>query len=185
MNCTNYPASKKNILSSVLIMKNKDKDNLPKDKTTVITSRGYYYELPYGLSKELNSVTKQSFNHSCPVGFDGCCSSVAAMNFPCFLPKKSFQCLCANLILPFYVGVGEGKTHFLLCFNILNYKPHQEELSPFGIVTPSTRQTIQNLHWVQSWSLGDIESSPLGLDMVPLGCGLVCRKRGFELFGKR
>lgn len=70
LSSTNYPASKKNILSSVLIMKNKDKDNLPKDKTAVTTSRGHYYELLYGLSKELNSVTKQSFNHSCPVGFD-------------------------------------------------------------------------------------------------------------------
>lgn len=102
-----------------------------------------------------------------PSGIWCCCSTVAAMNFSCFLPKESFQCLCANLILLLYAEVGEGKTCFLLCFNILNYKPHQEESSPFGIVTPSTRQTIWNLHRVQSWFLGDVESPPLGLDMVP------------------
>lgn len=30
---TNYPASKKNILSNVLIMKDKEKESLPMDKT--------------------------------------------------------------------------------------------------------------------------------------------------------
>lgn len=101
-------------------MKDKDKGSLPKDQTTVTISRGHYNELPYRLTKELNSVTKKTFNHSCPVGFNGRYSLVTAMNFPCFLAKQSFRYLCAILSAPFYVDVEKGKRHFLFCFNILN-----------------------------------------------------------------
>ena len=70
-------------------MKEKDKESLTKVyQGTVTLSRGHYNELPLGLTKEFNSVTKQIFHHSCPMVFNGHDSSVTAMNSPCFLPEK-------------------------------------------------------------------------------------------------
>lgn len=106
-NCTNYISSKKNILSKILIMNDKVSQRT-KAGTTVTISRG----LPCGLTMEHNSMTKQIFHCSCPVGFD-------AMNFPCCLLKESFKCICAILISPFYVGGQWGKRHLVLCFHIL------------------------------------------------------------------
>lgn len=71
-------------------MKDLNKENLPKDKTKDYSDsiQGHYNELPYVLTKELNSVTKQIFHHCCPVGFNGCYSWVTDKNFQCFLPTE-------------------------------------------------------------------------------------------------
>ena len=107
MNCTNYISSKKNILSNILIMKDEVSQRAKAGNTMTIS-----IGLPRGLTVEHNSMTKQIFHCFCPMGFD-------AMNFPCFLPKEMFKCICAILISPFYVDGQWGKRHFVLCFNIL------------------------------------------------------------------
>lgn len=151
----------------------KDKESLPKDKTTVTICRGHYNELLYGLTKELNSVTKQTFNHPCPVEFDGCYSSGLL-----WISHASFQKFYMPLCYSYFTILcwcREGKRHFLLRFNVLNWMSHTRRNCLSWYSPPFTRQTILKLRPVQSPS-GWCAILSLGFWCGSLGCALVCRK---------
>lgn len=143
-----------------------------KPRTYSDSIQGRCNELPYALTKELNSVTKQIFHHSCPVGFDGCYSSVSSMNFQCFFPKESFKCICAIYSTILYWGRG-GKTSFP--FNIVNTMSrvrrncYKGDSSKVASVSKSISKWCAVLS-VKSWC-------------GSLCCGLKCGKRDLNFQG--